>query len=100
MYRVLVDDNFDFMDEEDRWELGTFATAEEAFAACRALVDKHLMEHVKPGMAAAELYDHYVEFGDDPFIVTTPGTPSVKFSAWDYAKQRAEEICAAARKSG
>ena len=30
MYRVLVDDNFDYMDEDARWELGTFATADEA----------------------------------------------------------------------
>jgi hypothetical protein len=97
MYRVLVDDNFDFMDEDDRWELGAFATAEEAVAACRALVDTGLARHFKPGMKAAQLYDLYVAEGDDPFIVAGPGETSVKFSAWDYAKERAEEICSAAR---
>jgi hypothetical protein len=93
MYRVLVDDNFDYMDEDARWELGAFATAEAAIAACRALVDANLAHHFKPGMAAAELYELYVSFGEDPFIVAAPGAPAVAFSAWDYAKMRAEEIC-------
>jgi hypothetical protein len=99
MYRVLVDDNFDFMDEDDRWELGTFATAEGAVAACRALVDKNLARHFVPGMAAAQLYDLYVAEGDDPFIVAGPGEASVKFSAWEYAQERAEQICSAQRES-
>ncbi|MGO9006742.1 MAG: hypothetical protein ACLQIQ_09260 [Beijerinckiaceae bacterium] len=98
MYRVMVDDNFDYMDEDDRWELGAFATAEEAVAACRALVDKDLARHFKPGMAAAELYELYVDFGDDPFIVATPGEPKIAFSAWDYAKRRAEDICSQANR--
>jgi hypothetical protein len=98
MYRVMVDDNFDYMDEEDRWELGSFATAQEAIAACRALVEKDLADYFKPGMTAAELYELYVDFGDDPFIVGTPGEPWIKFSAWDYAKKRAEEICSGANR--
>jgi hypothetical protein len=98
MYRVMVDDNFDYMDEEDRWELGSFATAQDAIAACRALVEKDLAHHFKPGMAAAELYELYVAAGYDPFIVGTPGEPKVTFSAWEYAKRRAEDICSPAKK--
>jgi len=95
MYRVLVDDNFDYMDEDDRWELGAIATAEEAIAACRAPVDRNLAEQVRPGMTAAELYDRYVSFCDDPFVVAPAGAPKVDFSAWNYAKERAEETCKA-----
>ena len=32
MYRVLVDDNFHYQDENERWEAGAFVTAEEAGA--------------------------------------------------------------------
>ncbi|MGP0058372.1 MAG: hypothetical protein ACLPID_03680 [Beijerinckiaceae bacterium] len=96
MYRVMVDDNFGYMDEDKRWELGSFATAEKALTACRGLVEKNLADYFKSGMAAAELYEIYVQFGDDPFIVGTPGEPKVTFSAWNYAKRRAEEICSGA----
>jgi hypothetical protein len=33
----------------------------------------------------------YVSHGDDPFIYTGKG--DVPFSAWTYAKERAEAIC-------
>jgi hypothetical protein len=29
-YKVMVDDNFHYMAEDERWEYGTFASAEEA----------------------------------------------------------------------
>lgn len=96
MYRVMVDDNFDYMNEEERFELGSFASAEEAIAACRATVDRDLARHFKPGMPAAELYDWYVSFGSDPFIVASAGEPATTFSAWTYAKARAAALCSAA----
>jgi hypothetical protein len=43
-YKVMVDDNFHYMAEDERWEYGTFATAEEALDACRRLVDEALLE--------------------------------------------------------
>jgi hypothetical protein len=94
-YTVMVDDNFHYMEEDERWELGTFSTVEEATAACRALVDRSLRESHKPGMTAAQLYDHYTSFGDEPFIVAPPGVPKGVFSARDYARSRVEELCAA-----
>lgn len=97
MYRVMVDDNFNYQDEDERWELGRFATAEEAVAACRAMVERDLAANFKPGMTAEALYGAYVGFGNDPFIITEDNKPRCSFSAWDYAKQRAEEICAASR---
>jgi hypothetical protein len=94
LYRVMVDDNFHYMDEDERWELGTFATADEALAACRKLVDDWLAHNYKPGMAAVELYEQYTSFGDDPFIVTTHGADkAINFSAWDYALERTQAMC-------
>jgi hypothetical protein len=46
----MVDDNFHYMEEDERRELGTFATLEEALAACRTLVDRWLADNHKPGM--------------------------------------------------
>src|SRR5580700_9104705 len=66
-FKVMVDDNFHYMDEDERYEHGTFATVEEAIAACRKLVDQSLADCYKPGMTAAELYDQYTSFGDEPF---------------------------------
>jgi hypothetical protein len=85
-YTVIIDDNFHYMDEEERRELGTFATLEEALAACRALVDRCLVESYEPGMTAEELYQLYVSFGDDPFILGGEADGERSFSAWDYAK--------------
>lgn len=31
-YRVMVDDNFHYMDEDERYELGIFSTADEVIA--------------------------------------------------------------------
>lgn len=93
MYRVLVDDNFNFMREDERWTAGEYPTLEAAIARCRYLVDLSLDDVHKPGMTAEELYEAYTRFGDDPFIQVPPGDPSSTFSAWDYAKRRTSEIC-------
>jgi hypothetical protein len=96
-FKVMVDDNFHYMDEDERYEHGTFATVEEAIAACRKLVDQSLADCYKPGMTAAELYDQYTSFGDEPFIMAPPGgPPGAIFSARDYARSRLEAVCTGA----
>jgi len=90
-YRVLVDDNFHYRDESERYSLGMFATCAEATAACRRIVDEFLLDQYKPGMAAEELCSLYTGFGEDPFIVTAD--PACRFSAWTYARARCAEIC-------
>ena len=89
-YTVFVDDNFHYRDEDQRYELGTFPTLGEAVGAAKQIVDDYLKSTYEPGMTAASLYNSYVSFGDDPFIVPSG---EISFSAWDYAKQRCEEIC-------
>ena len=93
-YKVVVDDNYNYMDEDARWEKGTYATQEKALTVCRRIVDDWLQEGRRPGMSAQDLYDAYVMYGVDPFIVVEDGTDeSAKFSAWDYAKERSHELC-------
>ena len=90
--QVLVDDNFHYMDESERYELGVFATADEAIAACKLLVDKDLEAANKPGMTADALYENYVAFGPDPFVVSPGSSARVEFSAWKYAKERSQTV--------
>jgi hypothetical protein len=77
-YKVFVDDNFHYMDEEHRYFLGEFDTAEAAVVACQKVVNEVLEEFYKPGMTAAELGTLYSFFGEDPFMQTafrqSPGT--------------------------
>jgi hypothetical protein len=91
-YRVMVDDNFHYMDKDERAEAGTFVTADEAVAVCRGIVDDSLSHLLAPGMTANTLLAQYRLFGDDPFIVATGDSQPAKFSAWDYAEARAAEI--------
>jgi hypothetical protein len=92
-YQVMVDDNFDYMDEEKRYEYGVFPTAAEAISACKRIVDSNLDGFMKPGMTASQLYDAYTQFGDDPFIVCmNPDDEPVHFSAWNYAKERSRVV--------
>jgi hypothetical protein len=88
-YTVMVADNFHYMDEDERWEYGTFATREEALAACRKLVDEWLALNHKPDMTADALLSQYKSFGDDPYIIAPYEAQGVAYSAWDYACEQA-----------
>jgi hypothetical protein len=88
-YVVFVDDNFHYMDEDERYRSGDYDTFEEAVQACQTIVDKFLLNQYEPGMTSDKLYDQYVSFGEDPFI----RGPGSNFSAWNYARQRCEALC-------
>ena len=95
-YRVLIDDNFHYQDESERVQHGVFATAEEALAACRSIVDGFLIDAFEPGMSADALYESYTAFGEDPFIIPVDsGVAPVMFSAREYARRRCTEIAVA-----
>lgn len=90
-YEVLVDDNYHYMDEDERYSAGVFPTYDEALARARRIVDESLLELLEPGATVADLMKNYLLFGVDPWIKPTPeGTD--RFSARDYARQRALEI--------
>jgi len=93
-YKLMIDDNFHYMDGDERSDHGTFSTAEEVLDACRRLVDESLLTEYKDGETAEELYERYTSFGDDPSVVALGGAPKVEFSAWNYARQRARELTA------
>ncbi|MBI1368816.1 MAG: hypothetical protein GC162_09215 [Planctomycetes bacterium] len=80
------------MDDDETDTLGVFGTWEAAVEAARWIVDRSLDQSYRPGISAAEWYDHYTSFGEDPFI--TPEPPGEHFSAWNYARKRCEDRCA------
>ena len=97
MYTVLVDESSHYQDEGERYEHGSFATYDEAVAACQRIVDEFLARQYQPGMTAEELHRLYTTFGEDPFIrsdVPGPAERSSIFSAWEYARLRCALLCA------
>jgi hypothetical protein len=90
-YKVLVDDNFHYMDESHRYNLGEYKTMEKAIEACKDIVDEFLREYYEPGMSSSELLSQYALYGEDPFIIGED--EKAPFSARDYASERAEDIC-------
>ena len=90
-YAVYVDDNFHYMDEDERYKLGEFSDCASAVAVCKEVVDRCLREGSSETSTVAELLKGYLLFGDDPFIVTND--PDCKFSARDYARLRCEQMC-------
>ncbi|MGP8155613.1 MAG: hypothetical protein ACLQMT_01975 [Candidatus Acidiferrales bacterium] len=93
-YKVMIDDNFHYMDEEERITHGEFETLEAAIEACKKIVNDCLAHAYTPGASAEKLYAYYTMFGEDPWVLGGEGVP---FSAWTYAKERCAEICAGAR---
>jgi len=98
-FEVFVDDNFHYMEEDERYSAGEFDDYEEALVCCRKIVDDFLLQNYKPGMKAEELYDYYLHFGEDPFVrsnkTLNESDKAVfdKYSSWEYAKKRSVDMC-------
>lgn len=92
IFTVFIDDNFHYMDKDERIRHGDFESWEAAVVECRAIVDDYLESNFAPGMSAEALYSNYVMFGVDPWV-SGPGAETVPFSAWTYAKERCASIC-------
>lgn len=90
-YTVYVRDNYHYMDPEAEYQGGTYATLEEAIARCKQIVDADFGG--MPGESARAMVAAYRMFGDDPYIISGDTSDSAPFSAWQYAEQRARELC-------
>jgi hypothetical protein len=90
-WTVYVDDNFHYMDEDERYVLGTFDSYDTAVTACRKIVDNFL--EANDAKSADEMFESYVSFGEDPWI---KGRPTMlnqpNFSARKYAGERCTEL--------
>jgi hypothetical protein len=92
-YRVIVDDNYHYMDKDERSVLGEYATYAEALAASRKLVEDFFADS-ESGTTHAEAYEAYTMMGDDPWIEAFGGAPAPKtrFSAWGHAKEHSKQL--------
>ena len=97
-YLVQVDSNAHYQEAGERYTLGTFATCAAATAACQSLLDRFLTAHHQPNMTADHLWQCYVAFGEDPFIVTAD--PACRFSAWTYVRHRCRTFTGESNGSG
>jgi len=89
-YKVFVDDNYHYMDEDHRYELGTYASYDEAVQASKKIVDEFLIENKSTYETADELCASYCMYGEDPFIVSKETFK--KFSARTYAPIKCKEL--------
>lgn len=95
-YRVFVDDNGAYMDEDARYSPGSYESLDEAVDACRAIVERSLCDLHRPGMRSEELLAAYKSWGDDPWVcVPSLEANNLPFSAWTYAEERCRALCAA-----
>jgi hypothetical protein len=70
-----------------------FTSAEAALRHAHGVIDGFLMDAIKPGMSAAELYDQFMNFGEDVVIAARSGAPDLRFSGQAYARRRSQELC-------
>ncbi len=82
----MVDDNFHYMDEDERYKQGEYDNPDEAMRACKKVVENSI--EYKQGVTVDELFADYCMFGDDPFIIG-----DITFSARKYAKEYCEKLC-------
>lgn len=78
-YVVMVDDNFHFMDESERYKAGEFDTYEQAEALCREIIRKSFQE-------LGGSFEAWKNYGDSPFIV------GGKFIASSYAEKLSQRL--------
>ena len=84
--KVWIDDNFHFMDEDERIFHGEFSTPTQAIVACQKIVDANIESITEQETDPDKAYESYVCFGDDPWI------EGVEFSASEYAKIKIREF--------
>ena len=78
-FSVYVDDNYHFMDEDERYTVGSFNSLEEALEKCREITIRSLDDLYESGIIPEKLKAQWSMFGEDPFI--RGGDGSVPFSA-------------------
>jgi hypothetical protein len=87
-YKVYVDDNYHYMDEDERVTAGSYDSLEEALAKCREIVIRSLNDFYEKGITPEKLSAQWSMFGEDPFVVGGGG--SVPFSARKFVTA---ELC-------
>jgi hypothetical protein len=86
VYEVYVDDNANFMDDDERYLFGEYVSEEEAVEACKLIINQFFNDSLKSGVPTDELYDYWCSFAESPFI------KGGQFSASIFAKEKMREL--------
>ena len=78
-YKVYVDDNYHYMDEGERYEVGSYDSLEDALEKCKEITIRSLADLIEEGITPENHSAQWAMFGEDPFIFGGDGT--VPFSA-------------------
>lgn len=89
-YKVIVDDNYHYMDESERYVAGSYRSLEQAVERCKEITIKSLEHLYENGMTPEKLSAQWAMFGEDPFVFGGDG--SVPFSARKFITT---ELCQA-----
>ena len=89
-YKVYIDDNYHYMDESERYAVGSYHSMEEAIEKCKEITIRSLEDLFEEGITPEKLSAQWSMFGDDPFIIGGDG--SVPFSAREFITP---ELCKA-----
>ena len=94
-YELYVDENYDYMDEDERYKAGEFDNLDDAVEAAKKIVDDFLLSALnkRPYISAEELYSIYTRSGEDPWIHPNYSN----YNSWDYAKVRCRKLCGSPR---
>lgn len=87
-FKVIVDDNYHYGGESDRYTVGSYASLEEALDKCKEITIKSLEHFYENGISPENLSAQWAMFGEDPYVFTGKG--SVPFSARKFVTT---ELC-------
>ena len=86
-FKVFVDDNWQFMDDSERYTLGEYKTYEEAVEACKVFINESLEEALDDeSKGNLGIYGRFCLAGDDPWIRPVPEGKK-RFSGSEYVLQ-------------
>jgi hypothetical protein len=86
LYKVFVDDNFNYLDRSERYLFGEYESKEEAIITCKSIVDRFLNHNLEPNLSSLDLYQKWQSFGQDPWI------KGGGFDATVYAYSKSKKI--------
>ncbi|HAN78749.1 MAG TPA: hypothetical protein DCQ31_13795 [Bacteroidales bacterium] len=86
-FSLKVYDNYHYMDESETYLTGNYETAEEAVNAAKKIVEEFLLQLLEQGTEPDQLYQIFLNFGEDPMVISTnPNLEAPFFSSTTYAQ--------------
>jgi hypothetical protein len=90
-FKIFVDDNYHYMDESERYAVGSYDSLEEAVSKCEEITIRSLRDLYENGITPETLRSQWAMFGEDPYVFGGDG--AVPFSARKFiSTELCEEI--------